>query len=180
MPRYVALLRGINVGGKNIIKMADLRASFENMGLGDVQTYIQSGNIAFTSSERSATTLVAPIAKRLKSDFDYDATLVVLTKAQVKRAIDGAPAGFGDEPKTYRYDVMFLMKPYTPAKAIKEIPTREGVDDINAGSGVVYFRRLTARASQSRLSRITGKPVYQCMTVRNWNTTMKLLEMVSA
>jgi uncharacterized protein (DUF1697 family) len=179
MPRYAALLRGINVGGKNIIKMADLRAAFEGMGLTDVETYIQSGNVVFSSSERSARKLVAPIAKMLASTFDYDATLAVLTKAQVKKAVDGAPSGFGDEPKTFRYDVMFLLPPLTANKALPDIPVREGVDTATAGPGVVYFTRRIAQASKSRLSRIAGLPLYQQMTVRNWNTTTRLLQMVS-
>jgi uncharacterized protein (DUF1697 family) len=178
MPRYVALLRGINVGVKNIIKMADLRASFEAMGFDDVQTHIQSGNVVFSSSERSAKKLVDPIASALAERFNYSATLAVLSKAQIKKAVDEAPAGFGAEPEKLRYDVMFVLPPLTAKKAVAEIPVREGVDAIWAGSGVVYFTRLIAKASQSRLSRVTGMPLYQQLTIRNWNTTTKLLEMV--
>lgn len=179
MARYVALLRGINVGGKNIIKMADLRRSFEAMGLDDVETYIQSGNVVFSSKERSPKALAPPIAAMLGETFDYSATLAVLSKAQLHKAVEGAPPGFGDEPKAYRYDVMFLLPPLTAKKALGDIPTKEGVDGKHEGPGVVYFTRLIAKASSSRLSRITGLPIYQQMTIRNWNTTTKLLQLLN-
>ncbi|MBW2536263.1 MAG: DUF1697 domain-containing protein [Deltaproteobacteria bacterium] len=179
MARYVALLRGINVGGKNVIKMVDLQRSFEGLGLDDVHTYIQSGNVVFSSKERSATALVEPIASMLAATFDYAATLTVLSRAQMKRTVDGAPAGFGSEPKAYRYDVMFLLPPLTANKAMAEIPTKTGVDAKFEGKGVVYFTRLIAKASSSGLSRIVGLPIYQQMTIRNWNTTTKLLELLT-
>ena len=179
MAKYVALLRGINVGGKNIIKMADLRRSFEDAGFDDVQTYIQSGNVVFSSSARSAKALVEPIASMLAETFDYTATLAVLSNAQMKAAVGGAPKEFGSEPEVYRYDVMFLLPPLTANKALAAIPTKNGVDTKVAGKGVVYFTRLIAKASSSRLSRITGMPIYQQMTIRNWNTTTKLLEMLT-
>ena len=178
MPSYAALLRGINVGGKNIIKMADLRASFAAMDFEGVRTYIQSGNVVFSSSAKSAKTLVDPIASMLAQTFDYHATLAVLSKAQMRRAVEGAPEGFGTEPERYRYDVMFLLAPLTATKVFPQIPVKEGVDAKVAGKGVVYFSRLIAKASSSRLSRITGMPFYQQMTVRNWKTTNKVLEMM--
>ena len=178
MAAYVALLRGINVGGKNIIKMADLRGAFEGMGFDDVQSYIQSGNVVFSARERSASALVEPIAAMLAETFGYSATLAVLSKAQLKKAVEGAPAGFGSEPKAYRYDVLFLLPPLTSKQALAQIPIKEGVDAKFEGKGVVYFTRLIARAGSSRLSRLTGMPIYQQMTIRNWNTTTKLLEML--
>jgi uncharacterized protein (DUF1697 family) len=174
--RYVALLRGINVGGKNLIKMPALKTCFEEHGFEDVATYIQSGNVLFSSGERSVPALTRRVERMLSEAFDHYAASVVLRSARQMRAIvDGAPPRFGDEPSTYRYDVLFLKPPLTAKAAMKEVRVREGVDEAHAGNGVVYFSRLTARASQTYLTRIIGLPIYQQMTIRNWNTTVKLL-----
>ena len=86
-----------------------------------------------------------------------------------------APPGFGSEPDTYRYDVIFLKEPLTSAEAMQSVSTKDGVDQAFAGNGVLYFSRLISKATQSHLPRIIGLPVYQNMTIRNWNTTTKLL-----
>lgn len=178
MAVYVALLRGINVGGKNIIRMADLRACLLDYGLAEVRTYIQSGNVVFSSSAPKSS-LEAGIRRALSKRFAYDAELVLRTLSQMKTVVEEAPQGFGSEPKTYRYDVMFLLDSLSPKRALRELPTNEGVDTIHAGRTVVYFRRLIAKATQSRLTRIVGTPIYQEMTIRNWNTTTKLLELMA-
>jgi uncharacterized protein (DUF1697 family) len=89
--------------------------------------------------------------------------------------VRGAPKGFGTKPDRYRSDVIFLKRPLTASAAIKQIDTRDGVDRAWAGSGVLYFDRLASRAAQSRLSKVVSLPIYQQMTIRNWNTTTKLL-----
>jgi len=177
MARYVALLRGINVGGNNLIRMADLRTCLEADGFGDVRTYIQSGNVVFTGSG-SAATLTARLERTLSKEFGYEATLAVRSARHFRAVVDGAPEGFGVDRERYRSDVIFLMPPLTPARAIADVPTREGVDRAWSGPGVLYFDRLAARASQSRLSKVVSLPIYKSMTIRNWATTCKLLEMV--
>lgn len=173
--RYVALLRGINVGGKNLIKMPALKACFEEHGFDDVSTYIQSGNVLFASRERRAAELTRRIERMLADRFHgYAASIVLRSQRQMRAIVDGAPHRFGAEPSRFRYDVLFLKPPLTAATAMKEVRMREGVDEAYAGNGVLYFSRLTARASQSYLTRIVGLPIYQQMTIRNWNTTTKL------
>jgi len=176
--RYLALLRGINVGGKNIIKMADLKACFEAIGMEEVQPYIQSGNVIFSSSEKDVEKLRAKIQRGLKKTFSYEAPLLVVTQKDLETAVKKAPRGFGDDLKKYRCDVLFLFPELKAGDAVKEIQTREGVDEIWKGKRVIYFRRLTSLASRSLLSKIVQKAVYQQMTIRNWNTTMKLLKMM--
>jgi uncharacterized protein (DUF1697 family) len=175
MTRYVALLRGINVGGKNLIKMADLKTCFEHHGFDDVVTYIQSGNVLFASNGSSGADLAARIEQMLSASFDYDASVVVRSQRQMRAIVDRAPAGFGDDPATYRSDVIFLKPPMTSKVAMAQVATREGVDRAWPGTGVLYFERLTARASQSRLSKIVSSPIYPFLTIRNWNTTTELL-----
>ena len=98
----------------------------------------------------------------------------------MRAVVDNAPTGFGREPAKYRYDVCFLKPSLTAKAVIAAVPTKEGVDRIWAGRGVVYFSRLTSRATSSRLNRVASLPVYQQMTIRNWNTTTKLRELLEA
>lgn len=179
MNQYVALLRGINVGGKNLIKMTALKASFEELGFEDVRTYIQSGNVLFRATGSSAK-LTKEIEGALSKTFNYESRVVVRSLKQMKDIVAHAPTGFGSDPATYRYDVIFLKEPLTAAKAMKSVRTKEGVDQAWAGKGVLYFSRLISKATESYLARIITMPVYQNMTIRNWNTTTKLLNMMQA
>lgn len=178
--RHVALLRGINVGGKNIIKMADLRACFEAMKLADVQTYIQSGNVVFSSRSSTKSKLEKAIEAALSERFGYTAPVVVVSAAELERVVAQAPAGFGDAPDRYRYDVLFVKQPKSPWDVLPQLSTKPGVDEMSGGDHAVYFRRLISKASQSHLSRIVQLPIYQHVTIRNWNTTTKLLALASA
>jgi len=178
MIQHLALLRGINVGGSNIIKMTDLKACFEDMGFVDVLTYIQSGNVLFRAKEKSGTRLTDTIEKGLSARFHYDSRAVIVPYKQLRNAVDGAPRSFGKDAAHYRYDVIFLKEPLTAKAAMKSVTVKEGVDKAYEGKGVLYFSRLIARASQSHLSRIISLPVYQQMTIRNWNTTTKLLALM--
>jgi uncharacterized protein (DUF1697 family) len=180
MTRYVALLRGINVGGNNPIPMAGLKASFEDNGFTDVRTYIQSGNVIFSAPSTSLAELTRRIEHMIRTAFDhYDASVVLRSRSQMRAIVDRAPKVFGREPNTYRYDVFFLKAPVTARTAIKNLPVREGVDRIWPGTGVLYSSRLIARASQSRMGMIVSLPIYKSMTIRNWNTTTKLLELLN-
>jgi uncharacterized protein (DUF1697 family) len=178
MTTYVALLRGINVGGKNLIKMPALKACFEENGFEDVATYIQSGNVLFASSETKTAALTDRIEAMLAESFDYIPTVVVRSRKQMRAIVDGAPKGFGSRPADYRYDVIFLKEPLTASKGLKEVPTNPAVDTANAGTGVLYFSRLTAKATASRLGKIISSPIYPSVTIRNWNTTTKLLSLM--
>jgi uncharacterized protein (DUF1697 family) len=178
MPGYVALLRGINVGGKNLIKMPALKACFETNAFDDVTTYIQSGNVLFTSPETRAAELTRRIEAMLAETFGYQATVVVRNRQQMRAVVERAPEGFGAEPTRYRYDVIFLKGPLTAKVAMRSVPTKPGVDEAYAGTGVLYFSRVTAKAAQSRLNKIISSPIYPSVTIRNWNTTTKLLRMM--
>jgi uncharacterized protein (DUF1697 family) len=178
MTTYVALLRGINVGGKNLIRMPALKACFEENGFDEVSTYIQSGNVLFASPERPPKALTDRIEAILADAFDYVPTVVVRSRKQMQGVVGGAPKGFGTQPAKFRYDVIFLKEPLTARKALGEVPTNPAVDTGHAGTGVLYFSRLTARATQSRLNRIISSPIYPSVTIRNWNTTTKLLSLM--
>ncbi len=174
---YVALLRGINVGGRNIVRMADLRAAFEDAGYAAVGTYIQSGNVLFESAV-PLTSLEADIERMLADRFGLSVVVVVRSHRQHRDVVNRAPDGFGTEPDSYHSDVIFLKAPLSSRQAMRVIDPRDGVDQVWPGERVIYFSRLSKRLSQSRMSRIAGSPLYQNMTIRNWRTTTKLLSLL--
>lgn len=175
--RYVALLRGINVGGKNLIKMAALREAFEEMGFTDVATLIASGNVVFTAGSGGKPALTKKIEAGLDAAFDYASSVVVLSVKDLAAVVKEAPPAFGKQPARYRYDVLFVKPPLKARAALKDVPQNPAVDECFAGAHALYFRRLVAKATQSRLSRVTQLPLYKNLTIRNWNTTTKLLAM---
>jgi uncharacterized protein (DUF1697 family) len=175
---YVALLRGINVGGKNMIKMPALKECFEADGFDDVVTYIQSGNVLFRSTG-SGPKLARRIELMLGKTFDhYKAWVVVRSRAQMRTVVEKAPTGFGTDPDTYLYDAIFLKEPLSASAAVKQMPTREDVDEVAAGRGVIYVSRVKSLATKSRFNRVASLPIYKSMTIRNWNTTTRLLRMM--
>lgn len=176
---YCALLRGINVGGNNIIKMSDLKSCFESMGLSNVSTYIQSGNVLFSSDKSDKVKLVDTIETQLSKTFDYQSKIVLVSKKQLEVVVTKAPDNFGTDPEKYRYDVVFLKEPLTATEAVKSIKTREGVDTVIPGKDVLYFSRLIELAGKSYLTKVIALPIYKNMTIRNWNTTTRLVELIS-
>ncbi len=176
--RYLALLRGINVGGKNLVKMADLRATFEALELADVSTYIQSGNVLFRAPRQKRAELALRVESALSKRFGVELKVVLLTEAELRGVVEDAPRGFGAD--THRSDVIFLRKPLTVKKAFGVIEIKEGVDSAWPGKGVIYFSRLDARASSSRINKLVMRPEYQNMTIRSWSTATKLLAVLDS
>ena len=157
-----------------MIKMPALKLSFEEGGFDEVATYIQSGNVLFRASG-SGSALELRIEKLLSKAHGYRASVLLRSHAQMRATVEGAPKGFGGDA-AYLYDVAFLKAPLTARSALKQVPTREDVDEVYPGRGVLYLSRLRSRATQSRINRIASLPIYQDMTLRNWNTTTKLLQ----
>ncbi len=175
--RYVAFLRGINVGGRNKVPMAELRAAFEDAGHTDVSTYIQSGNVLFRSSAPRAS-VEADVERMLERHLGYPLVVVIRSHAQLRSVIAGAPKSFGTDAKKYHSDAIFLRAPLTPKQVMKIVRLRDGVDRAWPGRGVVYFERLSAQRTKSRMSSIVGTPEYANMTIRSWATTTKLLALL--
>jgi uncharacterized protein (DUF1697 family) len=179
MNTYVILLRGINVGGKNIVPMAGLRKCLEEQGFSNVSTYIASGNVIL-KSDKCANDIKVQIEGVLPENFKLDAGFIkvlVLTYKQFQTIIDNKPKGFGEQPEKYHSDAIFLMG-IDSAQAMPAFSPREGVDQLWAGNGVIYSHRLSSQRTKSRLNKIMETSFYKSMTIRNWNTTMKLLEIL--
>jgi uncharacterized protein (DUF1697 family) len=176
--QYLALLRGINVGGNNLIAMDELRGFFEGLGFGDVATYINSGNVLFRAPRQALGPLSERIEGELAKRVGRETRALVLTEAKLRAIVRDAPdePGFGEDD--HRTDAIFLFPPMTPARAWKVVEMKEGVDRAWKGKGVIYHARLTARATSSRMGRMVGTPAYQDMTIRSWGTITKLLQLM--
>ncbi len=176
--RFVAFLRGINVGGKNSVPMADLREVFSAAGHAEVSTYIQSGNVLFRSAA-AGPALEREIEAQLEERFGVRLVVVVRSLRQLRAVVDKAPPGFGTEPDTFHSDVIFLRAPLTGAAAMKVVKLRDGVDQAWSANGVLYFQRLSAQRTKSTMGQIIGTPEYQQMTIRSWRTTTKVLDLLA-
>lgn len=172
--RYVALLRGINVGGRNKITMANLRAVFGDAGFANVSTYIQSGNVAF-ESDRTGRHLESDIEALLIERLHTPPVVVVRSHRQMRGVVGRAPEEFVDRTEDHHRDVVFLKSPLSVERAMGIVQIREGVDEAWPGPGVVYFSRVIAEKAKSRMSRIVGTDEYRLMTIRNWATTTQML-----
>jgi uncharacterized protein (DUF1697 family) len=175
--KYLALLRGINVGGKNIIKMNELKILFEELKFSDVRTYIQSGNVIFNDYENDKTKIIKIIEKALSKKLDNKINIALLTFSELEKIINKKPKGFGEDNEN-KFDVIYLIEPLNKKEAIKEIKTREGVDKIYEGDKVIYISRLLKDLTKSYFSKILKSPIYKNITIRNWNTTKKLYELM--
>jgi uncharacterized protein (DUF1697 family) len=176
---YLVLLRGINVGGKNKLSMARLKAFLEELGYSEVSTYIASGNVIL-KSELTAGEIQAEIEEALPKAFKLDSELIkvhVLTRNQLQAVIDKRPRGFGDEPAKYHSDAIFLMG-LEADEALGVFDPRDGVDRVWPGDGVIHSQRLSAQRTRSRLSKALSTPAYKSMTIRSWSTTTNLLEIL--
>jgi uncharacterized protein (DUF1697 family) len=179
--RYLVLLRGINVGGRNKVPMAALRELLVSHGHTAVSTYIASGNVILTSDQSAAAIkreLETALPKTFKLDSDLVAVLV-LTLAQLRAVVRKRPKGFGDQPTRFHSDAVFLID-IDAKTALQVFDPRPGVDEVWPGPGVIYSQRVSAQRTKSRLGKIVGTPAYKSMTIRSWQTTLALLQRMEA
>jgi len=173
MPRYVALLRGINVGGKHPVPMAKLRARCESLGFRDVATYIQSGNIVFTATKPVTT---AAFEKSLRSEFGFEIPVVLRTASELARVIKGDPF-----PKADRSEVhVGFMATKPTAAAIKGIDHDRFLPEEVVVKGSEVYYRLPNGMGRAKLPLHVDRQLKIPTTVRNWNTVTKLLSLLDA
>jgi uncharacterized protein (DUF1697 family) len=175
---HVALLRGINLGARNKISMADLRALFETLGHDEVATHLQSGNVVFKSAGGKQADLIRAIEKRIKTDLGLDVTVLLRSKAQMAKVRSGNPFAARSKDPT-KLHVTFLA----------ETPERARVRDLDPGAGGSDEFRVVGREiylhypggyGRSKLSNAWfEKRLGVTATTRNWRTVTKLAELVS-
>ncbi len=176
---YIALLRGINVGGNKKVPMGELKACFESIGHTKVKTYINSGNVIFASTQTSISALQKEVEQVIENIFGFHVGVLIIGADILNTVIKNKPEGFGEEPAKYHSDVVFLLLG-NPQEVVKEFQPNPEVDAVWPGEEVIYHTRLSEKRTKSRLSKIIGKPVYKSMTIRNWNTVTKLAELAKS
>jgi uncharacterized protein (DUF1697 family) len=175
--RYVALLRGINVGGKTLVKMADLRSCVEALGLEEVSTYIASGNLLFSSRRRSATALQAEIEAAVEKQFGLPVKLVVLDRAAYARIVNAIPKHWiGNE--NLRGNVAFVRAGTDAKKVIRDLRPDPEVEEVLAVTGAILWATKREALTRSVMLKLIGGASYKELTVRNLNTTLKLAELL--
>ncbi len=178
MNKYVALLRGINVGGNNIIKMAELKIAFEKNSFTNVKTYINSGNVIFESAEKDIAKITQNIEKDIAKTFKQNLQVVVISQKQLETVISEIPTEWkkGHDLRCY---IAFIKEPFTPADFIKEVKLKENVDSVKTGKKVVYMSTKLEGLTKSGFTKLAGTKIYKNITIRNLNTSQKLLALMS-
>ena len=176
---YLALLRGVNVGGNGIISMPTLRQALTNKGFENVRTYIQSGNILFSSTNIDREQLTRAIQKCIKSTFNLDVAVVLFTKDEWRQIITDAPAWWGDDTD-WKHNLLILLPPTTVTETIDAIGTlKPDIEAIQPGKGVVYQSMSFKLFGRTTTGNLASNPIYKRMTIRNYNTSTKLLTLLN-
>lgn len=175
--KFVALLRGINVGGNNIISKEQLRELFLSLGFNGVRTYIQSGNVLFQSNKRSAKALSKVIEAALSARFSYPARAVVLSYAQYNAAVESAPENWGKDA-LQKHNALFLLGDATVNGVVDELPpSKADVEHVSRGENVIFWSVSKERVTETSYMKLAKSPVYKSVTIRNHNTVFKLLQL---
>ncbi len=173
---YVALLRGINVGGNSLIKMADLKHEMEELGCTNVKTVIASGNVIF-DSKISEKNITKKLEDGLFDAFEVDMKVVVRTMTEMHQVIKHAPKEWGKGKDIRRY-IAFIRPPKKPKDVISEITLKEGIDSVESWDGVVYMTTKLSGITKSGFSKLAGKKIYKEITIRNYTTVKKLVDII--
>lgn len=177
--RYVALLRGINVGGNNVIPMAALAAAFEAMRFTEVRTYIASGNVIFATRAADPRALERKIERGLAAELGYAGKLVVRSADQLAAVIRDLPRGWQRPSRARRYNVIFLRHAIDHPSIVDQLGARPGIEQVTYRPGVLYWSAQISTIARTAMVKLSSRPIYREMTVRNLNTTRKLAALVT-
>ncbi|MCG6144152.1 DUF1697 domain-containing protein [Leptospira bandrabouensis] len=166
--KYIALLRGINVGGNRKVEMKKLRILFESLGFTNVSTYINSGNIIFESDDNSETVLLK-IQKVFEKTFDFEIPTLVKTEKEMKKIAKAIPEEWQNDP-TQRTDVAYLFPEADSKKIIEELPLKIEFLEIRYIKGAIFWNIKRENVNKSQLAKLISHKLYKSMTIRNVNT----------
>jgi uncharacterized protein (DUF1697 family) len=176
MTRYIALFRGINVGEKNRLSMADLTAALDRLGCANVRTYIQSGNVVFDHAAGAAAALAASIQAELLSTLNVDSAVLLLTVPELKSAMENNPYATLDADASTIHLGFLAARPYL--ENLDKLAALKSPSEQYYLTGAVFYLYAPDGVGRSKLAagaeRFLGVP----MTDRNWRTVTKLWEMV--
>jgi uncharacterized protein (DUF1697 family) len=175
---YVMLLRGINAGGARRVEMARLKIVLEQSGLGNVETYINSGNVIFASRKAPAQ---EKIDAALAAEFGFDIPTLIISSDDFLRIADAIPHEWGNDydlKNGWKSDVAYLFPAVDDTEILTAMGYQPEVETLIYEKGAVLSNLSRKNQPKSSLARLIGKPLYRQMTVRNVTTARKLAEMV--
>lgn len=176
MTTYVALLRGINVGGKNIIKMEYLRTTFEQAGFASVKTYIQSGNVVFHSTETDSSVLAHKIQTILSKRFMYQAKVIIKSIKEMETIITHFPKIFDTD--TRKHNVIFLSPTIDTPDIVHRFAPKKDIEELSYCAGALFRSAKMDEITHTTMLKLSRYKEYQEMTVRNITTTKKIVELM--
>ena len=177
-PRFLALLRGLNVGGQNVIGKDDLIRCFEDLGFKSVHTYIQSGNVLFRSDESRPAALTRAIDEALSERLSNRVRAVVLARSRYRAAVAAAPDDWGRDDGR-KHNALFTVGGITPRRVIEQLPVpKEDIETLASGPGVIFWSISKRHQTRTTWMKLAAAPVYQHVTVRNHRTVLRLRELL--
>ena len=178
MQTYIALLRGINVSGHNKIKMVDLRLLFNDLKFNNVTSYIQSGNVIFTSSEKDISKIERAIKEAIKKKFDYDVKVLVITKKDILTVFASNPFLENQDPDITKLCVTFLSDFPASENALQlEEFTSTYTDEYKISEKHIYLHCPESFAKTKLTNNLIERKLKLNATSRNWKTITKLVEL---
>jgi uncharacterized protein (DUF1697 family) len=177
--RYVALLRGVNVGGHGKLSMAELRAVFENAGMTEVKTYINSGNVVFSTQIEDRQRLAVLLEETIRKRLAFGVDVLLRDVHDLMTIMDALPDHWRNDD-SMKCDVMFLWEDVDQPSVVERMPFRPELEDVVYVPGAVIWRLDRENVGKSRMTSLAGTALYKRMTVRNCNTARKLLGLMTA
>lgn len=174
---FVALLRGVNVGGNNMISMKSLKESFEKLGFANVTTYINSGNIIFKTKEADARKLETKIEQMLEREYQLTSKVVVRSLAEMESIVKNLPKNWGAD-KDWRYNVVFLRHSIDSKKILDELEVRKDIEAVFYRPGALLWSSQMSALKGTEGLKFSNRKMGQELTVRNTNTTRKLCDLM--
>lgn len=171
--KYVALLRGINVGGNNKVPMSDLKMVFEKIGMKQVSTYINSGNVLFETSEQDEAKLVHICESEIEQTFGFAVKVAIISKDEIAEAWKHRPSWWGNSPEI-KHDALITIAPTTAEDVVKEMGEATEYEQVAYWGKVIFWSAPIKTYGRTRYSKIVGSKLYKKITIRNANTMRKL------
>ena len=175
---FVALLRGVNVGGNNMISMASLKADFEKAGFKDVSSYINSGNLLFNTRETDPRKLERRIEAMLSKKYQLGSKVVVRSLPEMAKLVQSLPRTWNGD-KDWRYNVIFLRHTIDSEDILTGLAFKPEVEQVVYRPGTLLWSAKVTDVTRTAMIKLSTKKIFQDMTVRNLNTTKKLYELMT-
>lgn len=172
--KYVALLRGINVGGNNTVNMKQLVAAMTKAGFEEVSTYINSGNIFFSANDTEAK-LTNKLEQLIKDEFSLDIKVLLRSKDNINELMRSIPLEWSNDSEK-KCDVMFLWDKYNNESVLEQLKIHPEIDEVKYVPGALIWKVDRENVTKSGMMKIVGTELYRNMTVRNCNTVRKISE----